>query len=69
MVEQGATTPPQAVSSDKIRTVGELKAWLTGLPDHHSVWGAIQGRQLIGEVWCRHAEGRVIIEVPRVEQG
>ena len=58
-----------AARSDKIETVGQLKEWLKEFPDHHSVLGAIQGEPRVGMVLCRHAEGRVIIEVPRLQQG
>ena len=67
MSEPGSTSDPGAPNSDKIQTVGQLKQWLNGFPDQHSVLGAIQGQPLVNEVWCRHAEGHVIIEVPRLE--
>jgi hypothetical protein len=49
------------------QTVGQLKEWLKGLPDDHAIWGAFQGQPRVKGVHCRHAEGRVIIEVPRLE--
>ena len=67
MSEPGSTRDPRGPNSDKIQTVGQLKEWLKGSHDQDSVLGAIQGQPLVNEVWCRHAERHVIIEVPRLE--
>jgi hypothetical protein len=57
---------PGVPNSDKIQTVGQLKEWLKGVPDQHSVFGAIQGQPLVNEVWCRGGEKQVVIEVRRL---
>ena len=68
-LKERSMSEPSASSSDKIQTVGQLKEWLKQFDDHDSVVGAIQGEPRIGMVLCRHAQGRVIIEVPRLREG
>jgi hypothetical protein len=68
MPEPSATIrDPGLHNSDTIQTVGQLKDWLKGSPDHHSVLGAIQGQPGRNLIKCRHAAGHVILEVPRLD--
>lgn len=64
-MSKGATRDTGVPNSEKIQTVGQLKEWLKGFPDHHAILGAIPGEPRVNWVACRHAEGHVIIEVPR----
>jgi hypothetical protein len=58
---------PGLPNSDPIRTVGQLKEWLKGFPDHHRILAAFQGQPLVNWIQCRHGRESVIIEVPRLE--
>jgi hypothetical protein len=69
MSEPGSTGDSGPSNSITIQTVGQLKEWLKEFPDHSSVLGAIHGQPLVSHVQCRHAEGHVIIEVPRLKSG
>jgi hypothetical protein len=52
-------------AAERLQTVGQLKEWLKPFSDHERLLGASQGQLLAQSVTCRHAEGHVIVEVPR----
>lgn len=63
----GAGRDPGASESDTIRKVGQLKQWLKGFPDDYLVFGAFHGQPARNLIKCRHAAGRVLIEVLRLD--
>jgi hypothetical protein len=68
MPEPRSTSDPVVPDgSEKIQTVGQLKEWLKAFSDQDLVLGAFEGQPRRNEVWCRHAQGQVIIEVPRFD--